>query len=72
VKVVITQETKKIGDKACPFNSLYWNFFVVNNKQLNKNPRLAIVNKQIQSMDRSTIKSIQMQAKKHILNIENL
>ena len=63
---------EKIGDKACPFNSLYWNFFVVNNKQLNKNPRLAIVNKQIQSMDRSTIKSIQMQAKKHILNIENL
>ena len=63
---------EKIGDKACPFNSLYWNFFIVNNKQLNKNPRLAIVNKQIQSMDRSTIKSIQMQAKKHILNIENL
>jgi deoxyribodipyrimidine photolyase-related protein len=63
---------EKIGDNACPFNSLYWNFFVVNNKQLSKNPRLAIVNKQIQSMDSSTIKSIQMQAKKHIQNIENL
>jgi len=65
-------KSEKIGDKACPFNSLYWNFFIVNNKQLSRNPRLAIVNKQIQNMDSDAIKSIQTQAKKHIQNIENL
>ena len=65
-------KNEKIGDNACPFNSLYWNFFIVNNKLLNKNPRLAIVNNQIQNMDGKTIKSIQMQAKKHIQNIEDL
>lgn len=65
-------KNEKIGDKACPFNSLYWNFFIVNNKHLSKNPRLAIVNKQIQNMDSDAIKSIQTQAKKHIQNIENL
>ncbi len=65
-------KSEKIGDKACPFNSLYWNFFIVNNEQLRKNPRLAIVNKQIQNMDSDVIKSIQTQAKKHIQNIENL
>jgi deoxyribodipyrimidine photolyase-related protein len=65
-------KSEKIGDKACPFNSLYWNFFIVNNKQLSRNPRLAIVNKQIQNMDSDAMKSIQTQAKKHIQNIENL
>jgi deoxyribodipyrimidine photolyase-related protein len=65
-------KSEKIGDNACPFNSLYWNFFIVNNKQLSRNPRLAIVNKQIQNMDSDAIKSIQTQAKKHIQNIENL
>jgi deoxyribodipyrimidine photolyase-related protein len=65
-------KNEKIGDNACPFNSLYWNFFIVNNKLLNKNPRLAIVNNQIQNMDGKTIKGIQMQAKKHIQNIEDL
>nr|WP_274519378.1 cryptochrome/photolyase family protein [Legionella moravica] len=29
-----------VGEKACPFNSLYWNFIEQNQVQLNKNPRL--------------------------------
>lgn len=29
-----------VGDKACPFNSLYWNFLNHNESKLSKNPRL--------------------------------
>jgi deoxyribodipyrimidine photolyase-related protein len=30
----------KTGDKACPFNSLYWNFYDKNESKLAKNPEL--------------------------------
>ncbi|NDG15999.1 MAG: hypothetical protein EB110_10235 [Betaproteobacteria bacterium] len=65
-------KNERLGEKACPFNSLYWNFFIVNTSKLEKNPRLAIVNKQIRSMDVNLIEDIKSQAKKHIQNIETL
>ncbi|MEY4383380.1 MAG: hypothetical protein RI995_922 [Bacteroidota bacterium] len=33
----------KTGDKACPFNSLYWNFYDKNEDQLGKNPRIGMM-----------------------------
>ncbi len=65
-------KNERVGDKACPFHSLYWNFFITNSKQLSKNPRLAIVNKQIRDMDSALIKDIKLQAKKLIKNIEDV
>jgi len=65
-------KNERLGEKACPFNSLYWNFFITNTSKLEKNPRLAIVNKQIRVMDINTIEDIKSQAKKHIQNIETL
>ena len=32
----------KLGDKACPFNYLYWNFHIENEERIGKNPRLAM------------------------------
>lgn len=34
---------KKTGDKACPFNSLYWNFYDRNEAKLAKNQRVGMV-----------------------------
>jgi len=65
-------KSDRLGDKACPFNSLYWNFFISKAGQLSKNPRLAIVHKQIRDMDANLIKDIQLQAKKIIKNIEDI
>ncbi|MEM7291291.1 MAG: hypothetical protein AAF412_13130 [Pseudomonadota bacterium] len=31
---------KKTGDKACPFNALYWDFLARNEGKLASNPRL--------------------------------
>lgn len=36
-------KSKKTGDKACPFNSLYWNFYDRNTKLLSKNPRIGMM-----------------------------
>ncbi|QQL48340.1 cryptochrome/photolyase family protein [Mucilaginibacter ginkgonis] len=33
---------KRHGEKACPYNSLYWNFFDRNRKQLENNPRIGM------------------------------
>ena len=34
---------KKIGDKACPFNSLYWNFIEEHREKLEKNQRMSMI-----------------------------
>ena len=33
----------KTGEKACPFNSLYWNFYDKNEGKLGKNPRIGMM-----------------------------
>lgn len=34
---------QKTGDKACPFNSLYWDFLERNRKELDGNPRMGMI-----------------------------
>ncbi len=34
---------KRTGEDACPFNALYWNFFISHRQQLASNPRLGMV-----------------------------
>ena len=34
---------KKAGDKACPFNSLYWNFYDAHKEKLKNNQRVAMM-----------------------------
>ena len=36
-------KTKKTGEKACPFNSLYWNFYDQHQTKLAKNPRISMM-----------------------------
>jgi deoxyribodipyrimidine photolyase-related protein len=35
----------KTGEKACPFNSLYWRFYHINEEKLIKNPRIGMMYK---------------------------
>lgn len=65
-------KNEKIGERACPFNSLYWNFFSINAEKLGKNPRLGIVYKQLRDMDPDLFKDVQSQARQYIQNIETL
>ncbi len=60
---------EKIGDNACPFNSLYWNFFDRHQDKLSKNPRLGIVNSQLKKMDQNQKKEINKKANEHLDNI---
>lgn len=36
-------KNKKTGELACPFNSLYWNFYDRHEEKLSKNPRIGMM-----------------------------
>jgi len=50
--------TTKTGDKACPFNYLYWNFMIENQDKLKGNPRLGFTYKTLEKMKASQIEDI--------------
>ena len=62
----------KFADNSCPFNSLYWNFFLNNPRLLENNPRMGIVKMQINKMSEED-KGLYIKKSKQILkNIEQL
>jgi len=63
---------EKFGPDACPFNSLYWNFFDRHQDKLSKNPRLGIVNSQLRKMDENQKKEINKTANDYLDNIDYL
>jgi deoxyribodipyrimidine photolyase-related protein len=41
---------QKVGERACPYNALYWDFFARNEAVLGSNLRLGMVYRQLQKM----------------------
>ena len=60
-----------LGEKACPFNSFYWNFFIKNRWLLESNPRLKFVFKYLNNLSQEEIAAIQNQAKDYLQKLEN-
>ncbi|WP_079435622.1 cryptochrome/photolyase family protein [Zoogloea sp. LCSB751] len=52
----------RVGDKACPFNALYWDFFDRNRTRLGANHRLSMVFKQLDRFDEGTLTDIRQHA----------
>jgi deoxyribodipyrimidine photolyase-related protein len=63
---------KRYGYKACPFNSLYWNFYIQNRQKLEKNARIGMVYRTLGKMHKEEIQNIQQQATQYLENIEQL
>lgn len=63
-------KSKKTGDKACPFNSLYWHFYHRNEDKLAKNPRIGMAYRTLAKMkDKEAILD---QAEKYLKNLDAL
>jgi len=62
----------KTGPKACPFNSLYWAFFIKNRDLLEGNPRIGMAYRNIDRMDPDLKLAHQDQAEEYLSSIENL
>lgn len=62
----------KTGEKSCPFNSLYWAFYETHRKHFANNPRIGMMYRILDKMDRAQRNSLMEQAAKHLEDIENL
>jgi len=56
------QKKLKVGESACPFNALYWDFFARNRATLGNNHRLGMVYQQLKKMDGVALAALQDQA----------
>ena len=65
-------KTKREGEKACPFNSLYWNFYHVNRDKLEKNPRIGFVYNTLDKMKDPNKTALFNQAEKYLENLDSL
>lgn len=65
-------QSKKVGDKACPFNSLYWNFYDRHREQLEKNPRIGMMYRTWDKMDNETKEAILQQASNYLDHLDDL
>ena len=62
----------KTGDKACPFNSLYWNFYDKQEDKLAKNPRIGMMYNVWRKMKPEDKSSLLEQADYYLKNINEL
>ncbi|AFK02221.1 deoxyribodipyrimidine photolyase-related protein [Emticicia oligotrophica DSM 17448] len=65
-------KSKKVGHKACPFNSLYWHFFERNREKLERNPRIGMAYVTLNKMPDQQRKEILNQAEIYLNKIEEL
>lgn len=65
-------KTKKIGEKSCPFNSLYWNFYDKHESKLAKNPRIGMMYNVWNKMNPDAKAELLMQADYYLKNINEL
>ena len=65
-------KSKKTGDKACPFNSLYWKFYDQHRDTFEKNPRIGMMYRTWDKMERDKKKVLLQQADYYLKNIDKL
>jgi deoxyribodipyrimidine photolyase-related protein len=54
--------SRDVGEKACPFTTLYWDFLVRNERTLAANMRIQLQMKNVRRLDRERIKNVKKQA----------
>jgi deoxyribodipyrimidine photolyase-related protein len=62
----------KVGEKACPFNSLYWNFYDRHEDKLAKNPRIGMMYNVWRKMKPDDKAALLQQANFYLKNINDL
>lgn len=62
----------RVGEHACPFNALYWDFFARRAEELSANPRLGMVYRQLAKMDEPARVALQVQASRLLGSLDTL
>lgn len=62
----------KTGANACPTTTLYWNFLIKHYDSFSRNPRTALMTKNVDRFSKEEIAAIQMQAEKILNDIDRV
>ena len=65
-------KNQRIGDKACPYNAFYWDFFARNAPLLANNPRIGMVYPQLKKMPAEDLAALQAHASKMRSHLDEL
>ncbi|MFK7936692.1 MAG: cryptochrome/photolyase family protein, partial [Saprospiraceae bacterium] len=68
----VYNQKEKVGEKACPFNSLYWQFYDRHRDKLGKNPRIGMMYRVWDRMDSDWQVEVLKRAEWCLENIEEL
>jgi len=63
---------RRQGERACPFNSLYWDFLARHRRLLAANPRMGLVYRTLDRMDRHELRAVLHQAGYYRSRLERL
>jgi deoxyribodipyrimidine photolyase-related protein len=66
------KKTEKLGEKACPFNSLYWHFYERNRDLLERNPRIGMMYQILKKMNPDEKAKIMEQAEGYLAILDDL
>ncbi|SFR31906.1 deoxyribodipyrimidine photolyase-related protein [Robiginitalea myxolifaciens] len=61
----------KLGENACPFNALYWNFLAEKQDKLGNNPRMGMMYSLLNRKDKEELKSLRQRAAAILENPDN-
>jgi len=56
------KKKERLGERACPFNALYWGFHLRHEEKLRRNPRIGMVYRQLDRMSEGDKATVQAQA----------
>jgi len=62
----------RLGEKACPFNALYWDFLARHHAHFQNNPRMSIALKQLDRFSHEELSAIRQQAASLLERINTL
>ena len=61
----------RVGERACPFTTLYWDFLIRHQDRLASNPRMGMQFKNLAALDPSVREEIEVQAAAHRLEVKD-
>ena len=64
--------TKRVGEQACPYTTLYWDFIDRHEATLSSNPRTALMTKNLQKIDADDRRQIKQHAQQLLNRLDSL
>jgi deoxyribodipyrimidine photolyase-related protein len=71
-KTCVYDPAQKVGPKACPMSTLYWNFLDRHRDELKANSRAMLMMKNYERLSESDLEAIRKQAASTLKNIDNI